>query len=173
MPRTSGWASLATAALLLGGLAGCGGGGLGVGDPAPPLAVSKWLKGEPVLVFKGGTIHVIECWASWCGPCRMVVPHVSALQKKYPDVVFIGVDVWEKDPARGEAFVKDQGDRMDYRVAQDDLSSGEGKMATTWLKAAGQNGIPCAFVVDGKGRIAWIGHPMDPGMVKAIEGAAR
>ena len=28
------------------------------------------------------------------------------------------------------------------------------------MEAAGQNGIPTAFLVDPKGRIAWIGHPM-------------
>ena len=29
------------------------------------------------------------------------------------------------------------------------------------MKAAGQNGIPCSFVVDGTGKIAYIGHPMN------------
>ena len=33
-------------------------------------------------------------------------------------------------------------------------------MAVNWLKAAGQNGIPCAFVVNKSGKIAYIGHPM-------------
>jgi hypothetical protein len=28
-----------------------------------------------------------------------------------------------------------------------------------WMKAAGRNGIPSAFVVDQSGTIAWIGHP--------------
>jgi hypothetical protein len=28
------------------------------------------------------------------------------------------------------------------------------------MEAAGQNGIPTAFLVDTKGNIAWIGHPM-------------
>jgi len=28
------------------------------------------------------------------------------------------------------------------------------------MRAAGQNGIPCSFVVDGTGTIAYIGHPM-------------
>ena len=32
-------------------------------------------------------------------------------------------------------------------------------MADNWMKAAGQNGIPTAFVVSG-GKVVWIGHPM-------------
>jgi tetratricopeptide (TPR) repeat protein len=34
-------------------------------------------------------------------------------------------------------------------------------MAETWMDAAGQDGIPCAFVIDKKGKIAFIGHPME------------
>jgi uncharacterized protein HemY len=33
-------------------------------------------------------------------------------------------------------------------------------MASTWMEAAGQNGIPAAFLVGKDGKIAWIGHPM-------------
>jgi hypothetical protein len=29
------------------------------------------------------------------------------------------------------------------------------------MDAAGRNGIPSAFLVDTKGMIAWIGHPME------------
>jgi hypothetical protein len=50
---------------------------------------------------------------------------------------------------------------MSYRVALDDTSGdGKGFMAKNWLAAAGQNGIPCAFIVSKKGKIAFIGHPM-------------
>ena len=52
-------------------------------------------------------------------------------------------------------------DKMTYRVALDDKSQEtNGAMAITWMAAAGQNGIPTAFLIDHKGEIAWIGHPM-------------
>jgi tetratricopeptide (TPR) repeat protein len=58
-------------------------------------------------------------------------------------------------------FVKKMGDKMTYRVALDDKKGSEkGKMAETWMDAAGQSGIPTAFVVSKTGHIAWIGHPM-------------
>jgi tetratricopeptide (TPR) repeat protein len=45
-------------------------------------------------------------------------------------------------------------------------------MATTWMKAAGRNGIPCSFIVDRDTKIAWIGHPMqmDRPLAAVIEG---
>ncbi len=148
-------------------------GKLGPGDTAPPLAVGKFVKGEPVKEFEKGKIYVIECWATWCGPCRQAIPHVTEMQKKFADkgVIFIGMNVWEHDASAVEPFVKQMGDKMDYRVATDDTTDGpdKGKMATTWLMAAGQNGIPCSFVVDKEGKIAWIGHPMN-GLDKVVEG---
>lgn len=44
---------------------------------------------------------------------------------------------------------------MGYTVAID----GNKKMEQDWMAPAGQNGIPAAFIVDGEGTIAWIGHP--------------
>ncbi|RYG70980.1 hypothetical protein EON77_13305 [bacterium] len=37
------------------------------------------------------------------------------------------------------------------------------------MTAAGQNGIPTAFVVGKDSRIAWIGHPMDPEFPKTLD----
>ncbi|WP_437918099.1 TlpA family protein disulfide reductase [Sphingobacterium sp. LRF_L2] len=53
-----------------------------VGDPAPPIRYSKWLKGTPVENYEKGHIYVIECWATWCGPCIAAMPHLSELAKK-------------------------------------------------------------------------------------------
>ncbi len=146
---------------------------LAEGDPAPPLAPGAWIKGSPVKQFDKGKIYVVEFWATWCGPCKISIPHLTELQKKYPDVTFIGQDVSEPDQSAVAPFVAQMGDQMDYRVAVDDVSqSPEGKMNTTWMEAAGQNGIPTAFLVDKDGRIAWIGHPMElePYLQKLLAG---
>ena len=38
---------------------------LKVGDPAPPLAVSRWLKGEPLKRLEPSRTYVVEFWATW------------------------------------------------------------------------------------------------------------
>lgn len=149
------------------GLSGCTSpSALKIGDPAPPIAVARFVKGEPVTELEQGQVYVLEFWATWCGPCVEAIPHVSELQAKYKDrgVVVIGTSVWESDPEQSkvEPFVARMGDKMNYRVAMDDRSGGgKGKMAETWMTAAGQNGIPASFIVDRSGKIAWIGHPME------------
>src|ERR1039457_6340421 len=135
---------------------------LHVGDAPPELKASKWVKGEAIARLEANKTYVVEFWATWCGPCRVSIPHLNELAKKFKDqgVIAIGQDVWDQDDGVA-AFVKKMGDQMTYRVALDDKSQEtNGIMAVNWMKAAEQNGIPTAFVINKQGRIAWIGHPM-------------
>ena len=137
---------------------------LKVGDPAPKLQTGKWVQGEPITAFKEGKAYIVEFWATWCGPCRVSIPHLNEIHDKYKDkgLVVIGQDCWERDDSLVAPFVKKMAEKMTYRVALDDKTTNEkGQMAQTWMAAAGRNGIPSAFLVDTKGIIAWIGHPME------------
>jgi thiol-disulfide isomerase/thioredoxin len=144
---------------------------LKAGDPAPPLAVSKFVKGEPVKKFEKGKIYVVEFWATWCPPCRESIPHLTQLQKANTDVIFTGVDVGE-DEKTVSPFVTNMGDKMDYRVAVDDLTTDGGATNKAYMEAAGQEGIPTAFIIDKDSNIAWIGHPMamEPVLKKVVAG---
>jgi thiol-disulfide isomerase/thioredoxin len=137
---------------------------LKAGDPAPKLQTGKWVQGDAVKGFDKGTAYIVEFWATWCGPCRQSIPHLNDKYVKYKDkgLVVIGQDCWEDNDELVAPFVKKMGDKMTYRVALDDKDgSTKGKMADTWMAAAGQDGIPTAFLIDTNGIIAWIGHPME------------
>ncbi len=45
--------------------------------------------------YKGETIFV-DVWASWCSDCLKSLPQVRALQKEYPDLVFLFLSVDKK-----------------------------------------------------------------------------
>ena len=136
---------------------------LAIGDPAPPLQLGGFVKGEPFATFEPGKIYVVEFSATWCGPCRAAIPHLTELQKQYPDVTFLSVYVREEDRDAPHKFVDEMGERIGYRVAVDDVpdgaDDGKGVMWRTWMEAAEVNGIPVLFVVDGTGRIIAITDP--------------
>jgi tetratricopeptide (TPR) repeat protein len=87
------------------------------------------------------------------------MPHLSEIQAKHADDVTV-IGVTSADPnnplAAVEAMVADKGDGMGYTVAWDDGR----KTNDAFMKAAGQRGIPCSFLIDQKGQVAYIGHPM-------------
>ncbi len=165
-----GVSSLAAIALAAAPLAG-----LKVGSKAPALSLESFVQGEEVKEFQAGTPYVIEFWATWCPPCVASVPHLNQLQKEHPEVVFIGVagsqreETPEAKAAKVKSFVESRGENMTYRVAMDN----DGSMSKEWMQAAQMQGIPCAFVVDGKGKVTFIGHPQDKGFESAVEKAAK
>src|SRR5262249_29590 len=90
-------------------------------------------------------------------------------------------------PTEVEPFVSKMGNRMDYSIALDDCPPApahiknpskwavdHGKMSVGWMKASGwdEEGIPTAFIVDGDGKIAWIGDPegLDKPLSKIVAG---
>lgn len=146
------------------GIAAPAGPSLKIGDSAPKLDTGEWVQGEPVKEFQPGKVYLIEFWATWCGPCRVSIPHLNALHTKFKDkgLVVIGQNCWERDESKVKPFVESMGSKMTYRIALDRKTGAtdRGRMAETWMAAAGRTGIPSAFLVDQQGRIAWIGHPM-------------
>jgi thiol-disulfide isomerase/thioredoxin len=145
---------------------------LKVGDPAPELKVSKWLRGDEVKSFEKDKIYVVEFWATWCGPCIVMMPHLADLQDEYKakGVTFIGFTTTNprnNSEEKVTTFVEKR-KKLTYTFAMSDNSDTN----TAWMQASGQRGIPCCFVVDQKGNIAYIGHPMllDEVLPKVVAG---
>ena len=44
-------------------------------------------------VLTGGQPVMLDFFATWCGPCRMMAPKFVAFSEKHQDVVFLKVDV--------------------------------------------------------------------------------
>lgn len=133
---------------------------LSVGDPAPKLAVERWIRGEPLKAFEPGKLYVVEFWSTASGPSVAGIPHLSALQREYASqglrVVSVSSAAADNSLQEVEALVKAKGEILAYDVAWDQGRNSR----SAWMDAAGRGGLPCAFVIDRQGRIAYIGHPM-------------
>jgi thiol-disulfide isomerase/thioredoxin len=126
---------------------------LSVGAKAPALSVDV-VHGESVQL-ELGKVYVIEFWATWCGPCRAAIPHLSELQDRFGEdgLVILGVSDEAKDTVT--SFVQQNRDRISYAIGVDQ----RGATKKAWFEAAKLEGIPATFIVDRELRIQYIGNP--------------
>ena len=135
-----------------------------LGDPASALFIKDWVKGKAVDVRDGKNIYVVEFWATWCGPCKVSIPHLTELQAKFKDkgVVFIGIS--DEPIATVKPFVDKMGEKMAYTIACDD----DRKSNAGYMEAFSQGGILTAFIVGKDKKVLWFGHQMD-GLEETLE----
>ena len=129
-----------------------------IGDDAPALDIEHWVKGSPIALKdgKGTNVYVVEFWATWCPPCRVSIPLLTELQKKYRDQNLVLIGISNESEAEVRPFVGRMAETMDYPVATDKQDS----TTTKYMVAYGMTGIPTAFVVNREGKIAWVGSPL-------------
>ena len=162
---------------------------LTIGSKAPELDIEHWVqdgngKFKPVTEFKKGNVYIVEFWATWCGPCIASMPHIVETQKKYADKGVQIVSISDEDLETVDKFLerkykapgakKEEGDESgDEPKTYRELTSSyclttdpDRSSSRDYMEAAGQNGIPCAFIVGKDQKIEWIGHPMS--MDKAL-----
>jgi thiol-disulfide isomerase/thioredoxin len=97
-------------ALIIGRTDGPETAGLPIGQPAPDFT-ARTLDGQAVsLGGLRGKVVVLDFWATWCGPCRAMIPHERDLVKKYAGrpFAFLGVSA-DADPDALRNFLAAQG----------------------------------------------------------------
>ncbi len=94
---------------------------------------------------KPGKVVLLDIWATWCPPCRMEIPHLIKLQKKYANkgVVIVGVAI-DADKGDVKSFAKKQ--KINYTVCHDPNAKTVGKSYQV-------QGIPATYIIDKKGVI--------------------
>ena len=155
---------------------------LTIGSVAPAIDVEHWVqdgegKFKPVTKFEKGKVYVVEFWATWCGPCIMSMPHIAQVQADYADKGVQVISISDEDLETVQAFLeKENGEGATFA----DVTKGycltvdpDKSVYEDYMKAAGQNGIPTAFIVGKTGEIEWIGHPMqmDGPIEKIVDGS--
>jgi len=68
---------------------------------AKPVHVSDAIFSKMV---QENPLALIDCWASWCGPCVALAPTIDELAKEYAGKVFIGKLDVDENPKTAESF---------------------------------------------------------------------
>jgi thiol-disulfide isomerase/thioredoxin len=126
--------------------------GPAIGGPAPDfklkaLAVAS-AKPDPEVIqlsqLKGKAV-IVNFWATWCGPCKIEMPWLVDLQKKYgpQGLQIVGVAMDDSDEKTISEFAQKMG--VNYPIAK-----GSEKIAEAW---GGLDGLPYNFFVDRNGKV--------------------
>ncbi|CAL6055758.1 FixW_protein [Hexamita inflata] len=115
---------------------------------------SKFTPVTKVNDFQPGMPAMLECFATWCPPCRGAIPHLAEMAKNTPEVYIVSVSREEESVV---AALKAKMPLMaKYNLAVDSTGT-----LNEFMEQQGVDGIPHAFLFDKTGALVWQGHPMD------------
>ncbi|HSY24542.1 MAG TPA: redoxin domain-containing protein [Polyangiaceae bacterium] len=110
-----------------------------------------------------GHVVVLDFWATWCGPCRIVMPKLSALQQRYGAQGLRVVGLSTEDADDVAAFAQHMS--VAYPIAVDTQSE------TT--RDYGVSSLPTLVVVDKRGVVRDVSIGYDPSEDTQLEATLR
>jgi thiol-disulfide isomerase/thioredoxin len=119
------------------------------GAKAPSFLPDHWVTRQgPVSAgaFRGRLI-LVDRWATWCGPCVGLIPHMNALADKFGKQGLTIIGITNEPVEQVRPFVE----RQDIRYL---IGSGGAKGYVT-------RSIPHAWLISPAGKIIWEGYPTD------------
>ncbi|MDX1521243.1 MAG: TlpA disulfide reductase family protein, partial [Anaerolineae bacterium] len=121
------------------------------GHPAPDFALET-LDGQEVRLsdFKGQPV-IINFWATWCGPCRIEMPHLQAAYAEHQadGLVVLGVNLTARDSVEDIPEFRDE-----FGLTFPIILDQDGEVATTY-RLIGQ---PASVFVNKEGVVHEVFH---------------
>jgi len=99
---------------------------------------------EMTLSALKGKVVLLDFWATWCGPCKESIPHLTQIYKSYHDKGFevIGMSMDRGDVNTVRNFVKSIDIPYPIIITPDEVAR---KYAIT--------GLPTTFLIDREGKV--------------------
>jgi len=137
---------------------------LGVGKPAPDAEGTELKDDKKVkLSSYQGKVVLLDIWATWCGPCRAMIPHERELVKKLAGKPFVllSVSTDEKKETLTTFLEKEPMPWTHWWAGE------ESDLIKTYRVRA----FPTLYLIDAKGviRKKWVGSPDPEVLNKAVE----
>lgn len=135
-----------------------------VGAPAPAWTKVTPVAGAPSSIAQlKGRVVLVDFWATWCGPCRMLAPRLSALKDKFGAQGLTVVGITTDDAEKAAVFAEKHA--MRYGIVVDN----EGDTS----RAYGVTALPTMLLVDKKGVVRDVFVGYDPTGDARVEAALK
>jgi len=111
-----------------------------------PLVSLKNYSGDTYTVSPKDTqVTLIVFWATWCGPCKMEMPILVALQSLYGNRGFrvVGINVDDAEGSKARPVMEHYGINYPMLIGDEEIVK----------KFGGLNGIPTSFLVGRDGML--------------------
>jgi len=133
-----------------------------VGQPAPDFSAQDLANQTVSLAdYRGQKVVLVDFWATWCGPCKMAMPGLQAMQDEFKGrgLEILSVNQGESAEQAGD-FIKKKA--YGFHVLLDPDSAIGAKY--------GVAGIPTLVAVDKEGVVRWIrvGYTPDEAPLRKI-----
>ena len=121
---------------------------------APAFASAKQAPAFNVRTLSGKSLRlaelrnkpvIVDFWATWCGPCRASMPHLSTMQSRYEKqgLTVIGMSVDDGELRDVQKFATQLGIKFPIAMANDEVLDAYGPIRS----------IPTTFFINRKGDI--------------------
>lgn len=145
------------------------------GSPSPDFKnYENYNGGTTSLSDLKGKYAYFDIWATWCGPCKVEIPHLKALEKKYhgKNIQFVSISV--DDAGRSGSFEKA---KLAWKqmIADKDMGGIQLFSDSSWrsdfIQAYQIKGIPRFILVDPDGNIVSpdAPRPSDPSLITLFD----
>jgi thiol-disulfide isomerase/thioredoxin len=95
-----------------------------------------------------GKVVVVDVWATWCGPCRVEIPHLVELAKEFKGRGVEVIGLTTEDPAKDTEKVREFVGQFKINYP---IGWANGEFASSLM--SGRNSIPQTYVIGRDGRV--------------------
>jgi tetratricopeptide (TPR) repeat protein len=132
-----------------------------IGTEAPSLDGGKWIVGNPVANFRPGKVYVVAFWTSSVAEREGALATMKEISQTNTDSVVVCVSADGKEGDEFDELLKQKDLPANLRVVKDDPAETPGPVVLRWLSTVASDSYPVTFVIDKKGKIAFVGDVLE------------
>lgn len=134
-----------------------------IGKDAPDFTLQSLTKKSQISLSNlKGKVVLVDFWASWCAPCKISMPHLSKLSRKYKNFIVVAVNI-DDEKENAVKFLDDMG--LDINAVHD--------ASKKVVSAYDVPEMPTAYLIDQYGKVQYIHSGYSKEKLNKLEFAIR